>query len=72
MQAPFISEVEKSTVHITTRTQAFRVWFNVNGGYWQTDILTDSAHGTPIGTTWLYFGCASTLIAAMANIGAAI
>jgi hypothetical protein len=64
MQAP-VSETEKSTVFVTTINRVFRVWFNP-AGYWQTDLRSSANE------SWMYFGCASTLIAAMANLGAAI
>ena len=52
--------VETSTVFITASRNRFRVWYNP-AGYWQTDVFN-----AELG--WLYFSCASTLIAAMSNV----
>jgi hypothetical protein len=56
--------VENSTVYIGSNSSTFRIWWNRNGCYWQTDIQT---YQTPEGD-WVYFGQAHSLIQAMTNV----
>ena len=59
MQA-ITSPVENSTVFVSSSTHNYRIWWNRNGCYWQTDIQTPEY--------WTYFGQAHSLIQAMTNI----
>jgi hypothetical protein len=54
------SSVETSTVYVTSNSNTFRIWWNRNGCYWQTDICK-------LGN-YHYFGQAHSLIQAMTNI----
>jgi hypothetical protein len=57
------SPVETSTVYVVTSNNEFRIWWNRQGCYWQTDIrsLCDVED-------FRYFGQAPSLIQAMTNV----
>jgi hypothetical protein len=55
-----LTPTETSTVFVSTASNTYRIWWNRNGCYWQTDIL-GAEH-------WLYFGQADSLIKSMTNI----
>jgi hypothetical protein len=62
------TSVETSTVFVSSASNRFRIWWNRNGCYWQTDIRRPESDCVAPSFCWMYFGQASSLIQAMTNI----
>ena len=58
------SSVETSTVYVTSNSNTFRIWWNRQSCYWQTDIRDLRKSGN----FYSYFGQAHSLIQAMTNV----